>query len=253
MEYTFSLIIKIGNYQNRNRLLSCAMLASLFSLIISNLSVEKSKTAIVSCGVDREKFYPRNVEEVKKFHLKYKLPKNYILYLGNIEPRKNINTLLRAYVKLPRLLQDKHALVIVGGGGWLNETILDEIETLKKQGHNIIKPSKYIAEDCLPALHTGASLLVHPAYYEGFGISPLQAMSCGTPVIVANNSSMPEVAGEAGILFSADDIEDLSAKIESVLSDSRFTKGLSKRLIIQSKKFLWSKSAESLLKEAMKR
>jgi len=99
---------------------------------------------------------------------------------------------------------------LVGSGGWLNEDVFSLIKQLTERGARILQPNKYVEDSDLPALLSGATMLGHPALYEGFGLSPLQSMACGTPVIVANNSSLPEVVGDAGLLVDAYSEKDIS-------------------------------------------
>jgi len=224
---------------------------SAYEEITEELGVAKEKMGLVSCGVDRSVFYPRPKSEVLKFLHEYNLPSNYILYLGNIEPRKNIEGLIKAYERLPANLQRKHPLVLVGGGGWLNESILVLIDEARQRGVAIIKPDRFIPDDLLPVLHSGASLLVHPAHYEGFGISPLQAMACATPVVAANNSSIPEVVGDAALLFDSRNIEEISDRMNSVLSDKKLSTRLTEKGLVQATRYSWTAAAKVLIREAV--
>jgi glycosyltransferase involved in cell wall biosynthesis len=157
----------------------------------------------------------RNVRE------RYKLPKKFILYLGTIEPRKNILGIIKAYTMLPKILQNEFTLVIAGGIGWYAENIIEEITKLKTT-HNIILPG-YIRHEDLPVLYTLASVFVFPSFYEGFGSPPLESMACGTPVITSNNSAMPEAVGNAAILIDPSDTTALSKSIENILTDDNLS------------------------------
>lgn len=217
--------------------------------IVNKLAIKDSKTLLVPCGVDLNVFNKRSQKEVEKLKHALGIDGEYILYIGNIEPRKNIGRLVEAYKLLPVSLRKTYTLLIIGGGGWLNEPIMKAITEAKRQGHNIIKPDHYIPEEELPALYSGATILVHPALYEGFGISPLQAMACETATAVANNSSLPEVVGDAALLLDAEDVNDMSDKIERLLQD----KDLREKLIIkglrQVQKYSWDTSAAILVNE----
>lgn len=217
--------------------------------IIQYLKIPKDKLALIYCGIDPSVFYPRTKNEVENVKEKYRLPQKYILFLSNIEPRKNVLNLLEAYKKLPKHLRDEYALLLIGGGGWLNEPILAAIDEAVQEGYNVVRPSRYIPDSDLPALHTGAELLVHPAYYEGFGIAPLQAMACGTPVVVANNSSLIEVVGNAGLLVDANDANDISVKIKELLENSELRMSLIDEGMTQSTKYTWEQSAKDLIRE----
>lgn len=214
--------------------------------IITELHIPKDKVKLISCGVNRGVFYPRSEDEIEKIKATLGLTKNYILYVGNIEPRKNLETLIDAYVQLPLKTRAAFTLLLIGGGGWLNESIVQLILKAQQEGFDVVHPKSYIPDSDLPGLFSGASLLVHPAYYEGFGISPLQAMACGTPVIAANNSSMPEVVESAGLLVDAHDTVNLSVKIKEVLGSKSISRQLSDAGLRQAKKFSWDESAAQL-------
>lgn len=215
--------------------------------IIELLSVSPEKVVRIYHGVDHSDYYPRPKSEISSALSKYGLSGKYLLYIGSIEPRKNLSRLVSAYDNLPTKLKDEYSLCLIGGDGWLNNDILRDIELSKEKGNKIIRPNSYVEDEDLPALITGSSLLVHPALYEGFGLSPLQAMACGTPVLVGNNSSLPEVVGKAGTLVNAEDESDISAKIEKVLSDKKYRARMIELGLGQAQKFKWEISAQELL------
>ena len=181
-----NLIITISNYTK--------------SELISFYNINPAKVLVAYPAVDRKYFYRRSEWEVDRVKRNYELPDNYILFVGNIEPRKNITTLIDAYTKLPRSYSDKAPLLLVGASGWLNEDIFDKIKKAKQNGYTIARPKSYVDDEDIPAVYSGSSMLVYPSHYEGFGMPPLEAMSCGVPVITSDNTSLPEVVGNAGIL-----------------------------------------------------
>jgi glycosyltransferase involved in cell wall biosynthesis len=221
--------------------------------IINNLHIAAEKTLLVPCGVDTTVFYKRPKDEIERLKITNGIAKEYILYLGNIEPRKNIERLLNAYKLLPDELRKKYTLVLVGGGGWLNEPIMDAVYKSQQEGFDVLKPANYIPEEDLPALHSGASMLVHPALYEGFGISPLQAMACGTPVVVANNSSLPEVVGDAALFIDTKNEHDISDKIQRLLTDASLREQLTEKGKRRVQQYSWSISAEILVNELVEK
>ena len=215
--------------------------------IINLLNVAPEKVTRIYHGVDHRQYYPRPDAEIKAAKAKYDIEGDYILYIGSLEPRKNLTRLIAGYCQLPQKLRDRYSLCLIGGGGWLNDEILAAIKSTRDQGFNIVQPSQYVEDEDLPSLLSGASLLAHPALYEGFGLSPLQAMACGTPVLVADNSSLPEVVGQAGILADAESDKDISAKIEKVLTDEKYCSGMVRSGLRQAQKFKWETTANELL------
>ncbi len=213
--------------------------------IMEHFRLPADKIIIAGPAVDTRVFYKRPAAEIKKARAKYQLTPRYILYHGTIEPRKNIEGLLEIYADLPPAVREEYGLVLAGGKGWQDETILAAIARHKKAGLKIIQTG-YLPDDDAPALISGASLLVFPSLYEGFGMPPLEAMACGVPVITSDNSSLPEIVGIAGILLKAQDTAAWVAAITKVLAD----KDLQAKLIAaghqQVKKFTWQKSAANL-------
>jgi len=215
--------------------------------IVKSLDIDPEKVRIIDCGVDHEVFYRRDAKEIEKFKASYGLTcEKYLLYIGNFEPRKNLIRLINAYQMLSEDLREKYSLVLVGSGGWLNEDVFSLIKQLTERGARILQPNKYVEDSDLPALLSGATMLVHPALYEGFGLSPLQSMACGTPVIVANNSSLPEVVGDAGLLVDAYSEKDISVKIRELLLSPEICQMMGLKGVVQAKKYSWQISEKQL-------
>jgi alpha-1,3-rhamnosyl/mannosyltransferase len=212
------------------------------------LKVPLNKIVCVYHGVDTEVFYKRTRTEISSAKEKYGIEGDYIVSIGSFEPRKNLVRLIRAYRQLPNEIRNQYALFLIGGGGWLNENIHDEIIKAQDEGYKVVTPSRYVEDIDLPALISGSGLLVHPALYEGFGLPPLQAMACGVPVIASDNSSIPEVIGKAGLLFNGNDINDISAKITEVISNISLNEKMVKMGLAQAALFKWGFSAEIISK-----
>ncbi len=208
--------------------------------------VADERISVVLCGVDDKKFYPLDTNIVESIKKKYEISGEYILFLSNIEPRKNIDRLLDAYAALPDNLHDSYSLLLVGGDGWRNESTLNKIEHLRSEGLRIIRPKHYVPDEHLPALISGATVLAHPALYEGFGLSPLQAMACGTPVIVSDTTSLPEVVGGSGLYIDPSSTEDIKSKMAQILTNKKQRQEYSKLGLERSKMFRWSYAANSL-------
>lgn len=180
----------------------------------------------------------RQIEDVQR---KYALNYPFILYVGTLEPRKNIPTLIRAFAKLKKQGID-HKLIIAGGKGWKYQSIFTLIEEL--QLHKDVVFLGYVSDEDLPALYNAADLFVYPSFYEGFGLPPLEAMACGTPVITSNTSSLPEVIGDAGIMVDPYDSNRLAEAMHEVLTNEAVHTDLQKKGINQANLFNWKKCAQ---------
>jgi|Deesub1362B_J571_1020462.scaffolds.fasta_scaffold00102_53 glycosyltransferase involved in cell wall biosynthesis len=169
----------------------------------------------------------------------------YILFVGTLEPRKNITTLLKAFYILKKK-GIKHKLVIVGGKGWKYRKIYEVVKKLNLSEN--VKFLGHVADDELPKLYSGADLFVYPSLYEGFGLPPLEAMACGCPVITSNVSSLPEVVGDAGIMVDPLDKNGLADAIYKVLNDEGLREEMVKRGLKRVKIFSWEICAKETLK-----
>ena len=216
------------------------------SEIIKYYNYPKEKVFVAYPSIDRKHFYRRSAKEIHKVKAKYDIfSDKYILSVGNIEPRKNYGRLIEAYIKLPKSITDKYPLVIVGAGGWNNEDVKAQIQRAKEDGYRIINPKQFVLDDDMPALYSGAQFFVFTPIYEGFGMPPLEAYACGTPVIASNVTSVPEAAGDAAVYvdpFSANDIkEKMQYMVKETEKDrSQWDKKIKKHLESLS----WRPSAE---------
>lgn len=201
----------------------------------------KGKIDIVNPAIDHSIFNRRSKYEVDAVLKKYGIKNKYVLFIGNIEPRKNITGILDSYSSLKGITKSEYSLVLAGSSGWQNDEIKRKLHEMADL--SIIRPG-YIDEKDIPALYSGASLFVFPSHYEGWGIPILEAMACGVPVVTSNNSSLPEVAGNAAIMVDADDTKEITSSMELVLNNSKIKKEMIKKGYSQAKKFSWEKSAK---------
>lgn len=218
--------------------------------IVDHYKFSAKNVPIVYPAVDQHKFYRRSQTEINYVKAKYGIFDNYVLFVGNIEPRKNLITLLKAYKQLPKYLQGNYALLMVGAKGWLDNEIKDTILGMRLEGLHVLQPSNYVVDEDLPALYSGASAFVYVSRYEGFGIPPIEAMACGTPTITSNNSSLPEVVGKASLQVDALDDQQLTESIERLLTDPELCTKLVSEGYRQIMKFNWIESAKVLLQAA---
>lgn len=179
---------------------------------------------------------------------RYQLTRNkYILFVGTLEPRKNLNTLLDAYMKLNEDIKDEYSLVIVGSNGWKNDDLLDRLSALKNNGVNVIYAG-YVSDEELNTLYANAACYVQPSHYEGFGMPLLESMNYSIPTIASDIPVFREIAGDASLYFNKDDPDDLRNKIQLLLRDKKLQKELVIRSGDQLKKFGWEDASKSFLK-----
>ncbi len=181
--------------------------------------------------------------------VRYQLPTRFILSVSTLEPRKNFTGLIAAFSQLTATargspLADLH-LVIAGGRGWLYDDIFAAAEASPVRER--IHFAGFVADEDLPALYSLADLFAFPSYYEGFGIPVLEAMACGAPVVCADNSSLPEVAGDAALLVEATNQNALTEAMHRLLTDSSLRAELIERGLRQARKYTWEEAAQRLI------
>lgn len=168
----------------------------------------------------------------------------FILSLGTIEPRKNYVRLLEAYASLRRQGVQQR-LVIAGREGWMYQPFYRRLDELQLRAHvTLIRP----ADAVLPALYSAADLFVYPSLYEGFGIPPLEALACGTAVACSETSSLPEVVGDAALLFDPTDVEQIAGAVARLLSDGALRRQLRERGKRRARAFSWARTAEETVR-----
>lgn len=189
--------------------------------IVKYYGYPEEKIFVAHPSIDRRHFYKRSAEEIHKVKAKYDIfSEKYILSVGNVEPRKNYARLIEAYTNLPREITDEYPLVIVGAGGWNNEDVKAQIQTAKENGYKIINPKQFVSDDDMPALYSGAQFFAFTPIYEGFGMSPLEAYACGTPVVASDVASVPEAAGGAAVYVDPFDVADIQEKLEHMVRET---------------------------------
>lgn len=212
--------------------------------LTSMLNVPAEKIAVVHLAADPSFRVVPEVEAAQAAE-RYALEPGFLLFVGTLEPRKNVPGLLRAY----RILLDEKVtaepLVLVGGKGWLYEEIFDQVEALElsKQVHFL----HGVPDADLPGLYGAASVVAIPSFYEGFGLPALEAMSCGTPVVVADRASLPEVVGDAGILVDPEDPDDIAKALTCVLTEEPLRGRMQERGLERASSFSWKRVAQETL------
>jgi glycosyltransferase involved in cell wall biosynthesis len=213
--------------------------------ILECYGLSEDKVSVVYPGVDRARFHPLPPPQSAAVATRFGIDRPYVLFTGTLEPRKNILGLLHAYAQLPTDLRDAHALVIAGGKGWLDREITEGLAELERDGVRVIRTG-YVDDDDMPGLFGGASVFVFPSFYEGFGIPPLEAMACGTPVIVSRTSSLPEVVGDAAEFVDPHNAPSIAAALERVLRDPGRRHELSLAGLERAERFDWRTEAGKL-------
>ncbi|MDX1665250.1 MAG: glycosyltransferase family 1 protein, partial [Candidatus Promineifilaceae bacterium] len=171
---------------------------------------------------------------------KYGLPAQFLLYVGTLEPRKNLRRLVRAMRQI-RQYGLPHKLVLVGATGWQIEELYREIEAQEMKDDVLF--TGYVPDEDLPALFSLATLFVFPSLYEGFGLPPIEAMACGAPVLSSNRSSLPEVCGDAAYLVNPEDEEELVDALVALLSDGARRAEMTARGLKRAGTFSWRRAA----------
>jgi glycosyltransferase involved in cell wall biosynthesis len=207
--------------------------------IVETFGVDPAKIAVANPGVDAS-FIPQNEAAVAEVRERFDLRKPFFLSLGTLEPRKNVTGIIDAFEKI-----DADAdLVVAGGKGWMYEDIFTRAARSPKRDR--IRFLGYVDAADKPALYAAATALVYPAFYEGFGMPPLEAMAVGTPVIASHVSSLGEVVGDAGILVEPSSSDGIAQAMRTVLEDAALVTMLRQRGLQRAKQFTWTRSAEIL-------
>ena len=197
-------------------------------------------------------FHPQPPAEIERVRRKYALPENYLLYLGINKPHKNLVRLIEAFSRftfdVSRLTFHVSRFTLVIAGPW-DPRYPEPRQRAEALGlENAVRFLGPMPEADLPALYAGATLFVFPSLYEGFGLPPLEAMACGTPVVCSNTSSLPEIVDEAALTFDPFDVTEMAAKIEQALGNDALREEMKKRGLQQAAKFSWERTARETLR-----
>ncbi|MFH1173248.1 MAG: glycosyltransferase family 1 protein [bacterium] len=203
--------------------------------------VKEEKIKVIHSGLNE--MFNKEAAETEKARVKekYNLPDRFILYLGTLEPRKNVIALIDAF----NSIKSQTKLIIAGGKGWLYGDIYRAANNSHKKGS--IKFLGYVADSDRPALYSLAELFVFPSFCEGFGFPPLEAMAMGTPIITSANSSLPEITGDGALLINPYNINELAQTIDQVLLSDELKNRLREKGREQAKKFTWQETARQTL------
>jgi glycosyltransferase involved in cell wall biosynthesis len=208
------------------------------------LHVPRERVRVVHNGLDARFLQPPDAAGQARVRARWQLNQPYLLFLGTLEPRKDVPTLLRAFAEVRRWHPDL-LLVLAGRRGWLYEPIFAEIDALGLR--EAVRHIDDAADDDLPPLFDGATVFAYPSLYEGFGLPPLEALARGIPTVVADTSSFPEVVGDAALLHQPGDAEALAAALLRLIEDTTLRADLAVRGPQRATGFTWERAARETL------
>ena len=203
------------------------------------LGLARDHIRVIPLGVD-ESFRPATPEAVERVRARYELPQHFLLFVGTLEPRKNLPRVVEAFGQIAAALP--HGLVLAGRPGWKCGPLRRAVAA-SPHAERIQMPGFVVRED-LPALMTAADGFVWPSLYEGFGLPPLEAMACGTPVLTSNVASLPEVVGDAALMTDPEKTDDIADKMRALATDRSLRQSLREKGLRRAREFTWQRSAE---------
>ncbi len=238
---------EVRNSVERSDLVT-ALTATMADEIADHYGADRERIRVVGCAADRRRFYKRSEREVAEVKAAYGVFGDYVISVGNIEPRKNQIRLIDAFCALPADLTDHLTLVLVGAGAWNEALIHARVDAALAAGYRVRLLLGTVADDDLPALYTGARCSAYPSIYEGFGMPPLESMACRTPVLCSDRSVLPEVAGGAAVLVDPTDQVALTAGLEHLLRlDAEARADLVARGLANVDRYDWTDAARALV------
>ncbi|MBI4300690.1 MAG: glycosyltransferase family 4 protein, partial [Chloroflexi bacterium] len=211
--------------------------------IVKQLNVVSDRVAVIYPGVGEEFFQPVSSQRMAQVAERYALSGSYIVYVGTLQPRKNLRRLVEAYAKLRERGDVDARLVIAGKVGWFAEETMQHLSKVSRD----VTITGFVPEEDLPALYAGATALIMPSLFEGFGMPVVEAMACGTPVVAARAGALPEVVGDAGVLVDPLDIDSIADGIGRVVSDRKLQARLRQKGLERAKRFTWQRAAQEVL------
>jgi glycosyltransferase involved in cell wall biosynthesis len=208
--------------------------------LIEHLGVDETRVSVIYPGV-HGRFRPLPQEEVTAFREGRFGGRPYLLHVGTLEPRKNIDILIRAFSHVRRDLGLPHVLAFLGARGWMYQPLFDLVDELALNDH--VRFMDYVPPDDLPLWYNGADLFAFPSAYEGFGLPLIEAMACGVPTVTSASSSLQEVAGNASLIVEPGSVESLRSAIARVLESPELASGLRTRSLARAACFSWRRAA----------
>ncbi|MBF0621400.1 MAG: glycosyltransferase family 4 protein [Magnetococcales bacterium] len=209
------------------------------SVILDNVALPEDRVVAIHNGVNHDVFKQQEVPDALR--QRYGIERPYFLIVGSLDPRKNLKKLLSAWQTLSPEFRSNYELLVIGGGG----SAFKQQQFVFPEG---VRTLGYVPDADLPLLYCDARAFLYPSLFEGFGLTVLEAMACGTPVLTSNRASLPEVAGEAAILVDPDDVEAIADGIRQLGEDDALNRSLIDAGYARAAQFSWQKSAEQTWK-----
>jgi len=212
--------------------------------LLNDYGLVPERVTVVGNGVSPA-FQPRSQESQQIIRVRLSLPDHYFLYVGTIEPRKNVATILKAFVDLPEAIRRRCPLLLAGPWGWKSEAEREFFETVAKPRG--ARHLGYVAEADLPGLYACATALLYPSYYEGFGMPPLEMLACGGPVLASTAEAITEVLGPCGLTIPAADLAGWRHAMAQVACDESYRQYLCEGAIQRAREFTWPRAARATM------
>jgi glycosyltransferase involved in cell wall biosynthesis len=210
------------------------------------LGVPESKIDVVYHGIE-DRYHPLPAKEVAAFRKRAGLPEQFVLFVGTLEPRKNLVRLVEAFARARRGAPGAGvALVLAGGKGWLYDEVFARAEALGLR-EAVLFPG-YLAQETLPLWYNAATVVAYPSLYEGFGLPVLEAQACGTPVLTATTTSLPEAAGDAALMVNPRNVEEMAEGLSRLLADRPLRDELRERGLAHAGQFTWRRTAQDTVR-----
>lgn len=207
--------------------------------VATTFGISPEKIDVAPCGYDSARFYPIDKHIIADFKAQKGLPDRFWLFIGTLEPRKNLTTLLDAYAMLPK---NKRLPLLLGGGkGWLYEDIFERITRYGLQDE--VRLLGFLPADELPLWYNSAEVFLYPSIFEGFGLPVLEAMACGVPVVISDASSLPEVGANAGLCLPPHDVMAWHDALMRIMDDSDWRADASVKGLTEAQRYSWQKTA----------
>ncbi|WP_333820168.1 glycosyltransferase family 4 protein [Ohtaekwangia sp.] len=213
--------------------------------ILKKVNIDSDKITVIYNGVHKHFKREHSPAKLSEIRHRYSLPERFILFVGNLEPKKNLERLIKAFHIFKKNSEHPHKLVLAGRCGWKYSSVYQAVEDLNLRSEVIF--TGYVNENELPAMYSLADLFVFPSLYEGFGIPPLEAMACGTPTLTSTAGALPEVTGNVPLQVNPLDIEDIATGMHTLLQDELLRARAIEKGIAWASQFTWSSTADKTL------